>query len=65
MIKLTKRCTHCNSTYLYQASGHGCSDNNNEKYCPTCQGVINEALAEVPLKFDREKILPASKFSIS
>jgi phage FluMu protein Com len=54
MMHYTKRCKHCNTVYSWQASGEGCfHELNDEKYCPDCKRVINEALKLVPKKFKK------------
>lgn len=46
-----KRCGHCLVRYSYQSSGHGCMRPlNDDRYCPTCKGVIKRALSDVPPK---------------
>jgi hypothetical protein len=48
-----KRCSHCQSAYHYQASGHGCGDGfNDSRYCPSCTAVVRAALGAVPVRFE-------------
>lgn len=49
-----QRCGHCGVTYAYITSGHGCLESaNDSRYCPDCAGVVLQALAKVPRKFER------------
>lgn len=48
------RCRFCNKEYHYQASGEGCHEpTNDERYCPRCMTIINQALEEKVPKEDR------------
>ena len=48
-----KECKHCLSDYSYQGSGFGCFDeDNDDTYCPECKKAINEALKQIPRKFE-------------
>jgi hypothetical protein len=50
----TTRCVHCLGVYHYQASGHGCTDPDNDpRYCPECQSTILAVLKGIPRKFER------------
>lgn len=58
MTHSEKRCRKCKTRYMYQGSGHGCDDPlNDDRYCPECMVLINEALKDVTEKF-RPKFLP-------
>lgn len=49
-----KRCVHCQVVYAYQASGSGCGRaENDDRYCPDCQGVVLEALKAIPLRMQQ------------
>lgn len=63
MTHRRKRCEHCKTQYSYQASGEGCFHPlNNDRYCPDCMAIINEALKDVPEKFHREWLPPFKGF---
>lgn len=48
---IRKRCNHCHTVYRYVASGV-IKEYNDDKYCPACKAVIEEALKKVPLKYE-------------
>lgn len=49
-----RRCRHCKIIYSYQISGEGCMSKLNDWiFCPTCVEVVNDALAQVPIKCAR------------
>lgn len=64
-IKL-KRCIYCGNIYSYQASGQGCfEETNDDRYCPRCKKIINEALENNVSKDDiiTHKPFQCNKFS--
>jgi hypothetical protein len=50
-----RRCSHCRVVYAQQTSGHGCHDSDG-RYCPSCLAVVNEALKQVPRRFERRNV---------
>lgn len=65
-----KRCKHCKNPYFYFSSGFH-PRHNDDRYCPDCHKIIEEALSTVPVKFKktfiktedytREQIIEAQK----
>jgi len=45
MTHYQNRCKNCGILFLWQGSGHGCNNiENNHEYCPECALAIHEAL---------------------
>ena len=52
-----KRCTHCKTVYTYFTSTYGFSPTvNDEKYCPDCFKIIENALKSISVKFKKKFI---------
>lgn len=67
-----QRCEHCNEVYAYHPSVYGFMPQyNDDRYCPPCAAIIENALKDVPVKFEkkfvetndytREQIIAAQK----
>jgi hypothetical protein len=61
-----KRCVHCQSPYVYHPSFYGGEEvdypYNHHDYCPDCRKVVVEALAGVPVRFEK-RFLPAKDYT--
>jgi hypothetical protein len=61
-------CKHCKTDYHYQFSGNDNAidtppDLRDNKYCPECKGAINQALTQIPIKFEW-KYLPTDAVTL-
>lgn len=56
------RCVHCGTPYMYYASGGMLPAHNDDKLCPPCKKVVEDALKGVPVRFERRWI-PTDEYS--
>jgi len=59
------RCLHCKSPYTFYPSFYGEDERrhlNNQYYCPDCYKVVLEALAQIPVKYEK-KFIPSTNYT--